>query len=92
MSDDKQLDPELEATLDEHIAWVKQATELAISEGAPGIKRAIDALEDEQLRGMLFVIVSERAGSVQTLREHIRDQIAREQFDRLDTRGSVTLN
>jgi hypothetical protein len=79
---------QLEKTLDEHIAWVKQATELGIAEGAPGIKRAIDALTDEQLRGMIFVLVSERASSVSTLRE-----LAREQFDRLDTRGgSVTLN
>jgi hypothetical protein len=78
------LSPELVRTLDEHIEWVKQATELAITEGAPGIKRALDALEPDQREGMLFVMVSERAGSVQTLREHLRDQIARQQFDRLD--------
>jgi hypothetical protein len=29
---------------------------------------------------MLFVVVSERAGAVERLREHIRDQIARQQF------------
>jgi hypothetical protein len=90
MSDD--IDPKLEETLDEHIRWVKQATELAITEGAPGIKRAIDALTDEQLRGMIFVRISERGGSVETLRNYARDQIAREQFDHLDRRGSVTLN
>jgi hypothetical protein len=40
-----------------------------------------------QVSQIAFVMVSERAGSVQTLREHLRDQIARQQFDRLDGDG-----
>jgi hypothetical protein len=91
MSENK-LDPQLEQTLDEHIRWVHQATELAISEGASGIQRAIDALEDDQLRGMIFVLVTSRAGDLTRLREVARDQIAREQFDQLGNGGSVTLN
>ena len=35
MSDDN-LSPELEQTLDDHIAWVNQATELALSEEGDG--------------------------------------------------------
>jgi len=91
MSDDN-LTPELEQTLDEHLRWVNQATELAMKEGAPGIQRAIDALEDEQLRGMLFVLVTARAGDLNRVREAYREQMAREVFDGLDTRGSVSLN
>jgi hypothetical protein len=89
---DNNLNPELEATLDEHIAWVNQATELALSEGATGVKKAIDALDDDQLRGMIFVLITTRAGDVEQLREAVRDNIAREQFDQLDSRGSVTLH
>ena len=33
--------PELEQALDEQIRWVNQATELAISEGATVVQRAI---------------------------------------------------
>jgi len=50
MSDDN-LDPKTKTTLNEHIRWVKQATELAISEGAPGIKKAIDEEGDRRARG-----------------------------------------
>jgi len=82
MNDDD-LCPELEQALDEHIRWVNQATELALNEGASGIQKAIDALEDEQLRGMIFVLITTRAGEVERLRSMVRDQVARDQFDRL---------
>ena len=89
---DHTLTPELEETLDEHIRWVNQATELALSEGPSGVKKAIDALEDEQLRGMLFVMVTTRAGDVQTLRKIVRDNIAREQFDQLEGDGGPVMH
>jgi hypothetical protein len=42
---------------------------------------------------MIFVLISERGGSVETLRNYARDQIAREQFGKLDGNGgSPTLN
>lgn len=91
MSDDN-LSPDLEETLDEHVRWVHQATELALREGGTGVTKAIDALEDGQLRGMIFVLVSSRAHDLERLREVARDQIAREQLEGLDGRGSVTLN
>ena len=72
---DNDLNPELEQTLDEHIRWVNQATELAIAEGPTGIKKEIDALEDDQLRGMIFVLITTRAGDVQYLRERVKDNI-----------------
>ena len=40
---DNDIDPKIKETLDEHVAWVNQATELAISEGAIGVQRAIAA-------------------------------------------------
>jgi hypothetical protein len=92
MNDKSKISPELEQTLDEHVRWVNQATELALSEGAIGVQKAIDALEDEQLRGMIFVLVTTRAGDVERLRTYAHDKIAREQFDQLDNRGSVTLH
>jgi hypothetical protein len=41
---------------------------------------------------MIFVSITTRAGDVERLRSYARDRIAREQFDQLDNRGSVTLN
>jgi len=81
---DNTLKPKLKETLDEHIDWVNTATELALAEGADGIKRAIDALEDDPLRGMLFVMVMSRAGDVEQLRKAVRDQFAREQLEELE--------
>lgn len=89
---DNELSADLGETLEEHLHWVNQATELALSEGASGVRKAIDALEDEQLRGMIFVLITTRAGDVERLREMVRDSTVREQFDQLGTRGSVTLH
>jgi len=89
---DETLNPELEQTLDEHIRWVNQATELAIAEGPTGIKKAIDALEDDQLRGMIFVLITTRAGDLQYLRERVKDNIAREQLEALDNGDGPVLN
>jgi hypothetical protein len=78
------LTAEIKRTLDEHIDWVNRATELGLTEGPGGITRAIAALDDDQLRGMIFVLVTTRVGDVECTREAIRDRLAREQLEALD--------
>ncbi len=78
-------DPELEKTLEEHIEWVNQASELAISEGYSGIQRAIDALEDDQLRGTILVLVT----TCGAICKAIRERITPEQFEGLESHGSA---
>ncbi len=40
MTDDNGINPELAEIMAEHVDWLNQATERAISEGATGLQRA----------------------------------------------------
>jgi hypothetical protein len=58
----------LEQTLDEHIDWINHVTELAAADNWPAVTKAINDLEDRQLRGMLYVLILARGGDLSRLR------------------------
>jgi hypothetical protein len=83
---------DIEATLEEHVAWITAVAKDAEHRGAPAIQEAIAGLEDEQKDGMLFVLLSIVTGTVARTREAIRDEIAKQQFEGLDGNGGPTLH
>ena len=83
------IDPEIKETLDEHIAWITAVIADAAKRGAPAITEAIGSLRPDQLPGMLFVVLSAYVGDHERIREAMREQIARAQFDCLDDNGST---
>lgn len=66
MSD--KIDPKLKETLDEHVEWVDEMTEFAAAGNWQAAQKAIGELRDEQLPGMIFVLVLARGGDLAKLR------------------------
>ena len=83
------LKPDIEATLDEHVRWIRAVIADAERRGAKAIQQAIGNLEAEQLPGLLFCLLSAYAGDAARAREAMRDHIARQQLHSLDNGGPV---
>ena len=58
------LDPQTRTALDERIAWINRVTELVFDDDWP----AINELDDQHLRGMIYVLVMARGGDAQRMR------------------------
>jgi len=71
MTDDN-LNPNLKETLDSHIDWIHQVTERAAADNWQAVQKAINDLEDEQLRGMIYVLVLARGNDS----KHMQDLVA----------------
>jgi hypothetical protein len=55
---DENLDPKLKQALDEGIDWIKQALELERDYGMEATIRAVDGLDEEEAKKILFVALT----------------------------------
>jgi len=84
------LDTKLERALDSNVKWVLDVLTDYDKRGHPAMKEAIAALTDEEKDSVIRVLLMIQAGTIAEVREAIRDQLTREQFDGLG--DSPTLN
>lgn len=68
MGDDN-IDPEVKAALDERIEWINGVTEFATAGDWQSVQKAIDQLDDEHLRSVIYVLILARGGDTQRLRD-----------------------
>jgi hypothetical protein len=73
-----------EGALEERIAWIVETTRLLAAGDCQAVQRAIDELDDEHLRSMIYVLLLARASDAEQVREWQRDEIARTAFEGLD--------
>jgi hypothetical protein len=83
---------EIRKAVDERAEWIDAACEAAIERGPQALSDAIQALDDEHYRSMLYMLLLARANDLEQLRELARDQVAREQFKGLDGDDDVILH
>jgi hypothetical protein len=84
----KNLAPKLERALAERVDWINRVTQLAADDNWQAVQRAIDELDHEHLRSMIYVLVLARGSDLR----RARDATAYERFDLLGDRRSVHLN
>jgi hypothetical protein len=63
------INPKIKEALDEHVDWVEQVTELAANDNWKAVQASISGLEDEQLRGMVYVLVLARGADLRETRK-----------------------
>jgi len=84
----KDLPPKLEAALAERVDWINRVTELAADDDWQAVQRAVDELDDETMRSLIYVLVLARGSDLR----RARDATAYERFDLLGDRRSVSVN
>lgn len=57
---DENIDPDVAKALDERIDWINSVEAAERKHGVRALQKAIDELDDEQLRFTLFVLMSLR--------------------------------
>ncbi len=67
MSDD--INPDLKQVLASYCDWIEQVTELAADDNWQAVHRAVNDLEDGQLRGMIYVLLLARGGDLRQMRQ-----------------------
>ena len=85
----KDFPPKLEAALAERVDWINLVTQLAADDNWQAVESAVDELDDEHLRSLIYVLVLARGSDLR----RARDATAYDRFDLLgDRRPSVSMN
>ena len=66
---DDNIDPDVEVALEERVEWINGVTELAAEDDWQGVQTAIDQLDDEHLRSVVYVLIMARSGDAQRLHD-----------------------
>jgi hypothetical protein len=61
------LSPKVKEELENRIKWINDVTELAAAENWPAVKEAIDEIDLEHLRLLIYILILARVGDRQKL-------------------------
>ncbi len=69
MSDENNIDREVTEALDERLTWINTVTDLVAADNWQSVTKAIDELDDEHLRSMIYVLILARGNDLNKMRD-----------------------
>ena len=69
--DDDNIDREVKQALEERLEWINGVTEDAAAGNYQAVQEAIDQLDDQDLRKVVYVLVLARGADIWAMREYL---------------------